>query len=167
MPRYTKKPVTIEAMEWNGTAEGATAIIDWAIPYSDSNFIRYQEARDAFDDGEKGCPATPATLAIDTLEGTMTAIPGDYIIRGVNGEFYPCKPDIFAKTYDLEDPEKALRHLEVKRHVLQTVIESAQGHKILDQQLKHAQFHSARGTLATLRGITKVQDELLPKLFHG
>jgi hypothetical protein len=35
-----------------------------------------------------------------TLEGEMVAIPGDFIIRGVNGEFYPCKPDIFAKTYE-------------------------------------------------------------------
>ena len=39
-------------------------------------------------------------LRIGTLEGTMTAQLGDYIIRGVNGEFYPCKPDIFEKTYE-------------------------------------------------------------------
>ncbi len=38
--------------------------------------------------------------SIKTLEGMMIASPGDYIIRGVNGEFYPCKPDIFEKTYD-------------------------------------------------------------------
>lgn len=38
-------------------------------------------------------------IFVQTLEGTMTANVGDYIIRGVNGEFYPCKPDIFAKTY--------------------------------------------------------------------
>lgn len=40
------------------------------------------------------------TLAIQTLEGTMTAEPGDWIIRGVKGEYYPCKPDIFAATYE-------------------------------------------------------------------
>jgi len=39
-------------------------------------------------------------LEIDTLEGTITASPGDFVIRGVKGEFYPCKPDIFAATYD-------------------------------------------------------------------
>ena len=39
-------------------------------------------------------------LKIDTLEGTMTASVGDYVIKGVNGEFYPCKPDIFEKTYE-------------------------------------------------------------------
>ena len=40
------------------------------------------------------------TLVIHTLEGDMEASIGDYIIKGVNGEFYPCKPDIFAKTYE-------------------------------------------------------------------
>lgn len=40
------------------------------------------------------------TIVIDTLEGEMTATKGDYIIRGVQGEFYPCKPDIFKTTYD-------------------------------------------------------------------
>ena len=40
-------------------------------------------------------------LIIETLEGTMRAQQGDYIIKGVNGEFYPCKPDIFEKTYDI------------------------------------------------------------------
>lgn len=40
------------------------------------------------------------TIAIDTLEGTMQASWGDWIIRGVNGEFYPCKDEIFRKTYD-------------------------------------------------------------------
>lgn len=39
-------------------------------------------------------------LVIPTLEGDMTAVLGDWIIRGVNGEFYPCKPDVFEKTYD-------------------------------------------------------------------
>lgn len=42
----------------------------------------------------------PPVLRIDTLEGEMTAQLGDYVIKGVNGEFYPCKPDIFEKTYE-------------------------------------------------------------------
>lgn len=168
MPQFTKKPVTIEAMQWDGTAHAAIAVINWAVSH-DGESIRFHEAQAAYDEGDRrgSRPAIPAYLSIDTLEGTMTASPGDYIIRGVNGEFYPCKPDIFAKTYDAVDPEKELRRLEVKRHVLQTVAEAARGHQILDQQLKHAQFHSARGTLATLRGITKLQDELLPQVFRG
>ena len=48
---------------------------------------------------------TDTEMDIATLEGTMHASPGDYIIRGVNGEFYPCKPDIFVKTYEaVEQP---------------------------------------------------------------
>lgn len=43
---------------------------------------------------------TNETIKIHTLEGIMTASPGDYIITGINGEQYPCKPDIFEKTYD-------------------------------------------------------------------
>ena len=43
---------------------------------------------------------TDGTATIKTLEGKMTANPGDWIIKGVNGEIYPCKPDIFAKTYE-------------------------------------------------------------------
>lgn len=41
-------------------------------------------------------------IEIDTLEGTMKAQYGDYVIKGINGEFYPCKPDIFEKTYEIE-----------------------------------------------------------------
>ena len=47
----------------------------------------------------------PCTLFIDTLEGTMIAQVGDYIIQGVNGEIYPCKPDIFSKTYEPVESE--------------------------------------------------------------
>lgn len=43
------------------------------------------------------------SVTIKTLEGEMKAMPGDYIIKGVNGEFYPCTPDIFAKTYEEAD----------------------------------------------------------------
>lgn len=48
---------------------------------------------------EAGAGAPLFSLTIPTLEGDMTALPGDYIVKGVNGEFYPCKPDIFKKTY--------------------------------------------------------------------
>ncbi|MDK2822030.1 MAG: hypothetical protein PWP31_1995 [Clostridia bacterium] len=46
---------------------------------------------------------TPTEMKIETLEGTMIASPGDYIITGVDGEKYPCKPDIFEKTYEPVD----------------------------------------------------------------
>lgn len=82
-----KKPVEIEFMSWQGGAENATPIIDWVL--ENGGTARYHSAGREY-------------LAIDTLEGTMRANPGDVIIRGVQGEFYPCKPDIFEETYDIE-----------------------------------------------------------------
>jgi hypothetical protein len=91
---YRKKPVQIQAIHWDGTAEGATPVIDWVL--AGGGTARYSDATDA--------PGARTEIAIDTLEGTITAAPGDYVIRGVQGEHYPCKPDIFAATYD-EVPE--------------------------------------------------------------
>lgn len=82
---FRKKPVEIQAMQWDGTAESATAVIDWVLATGTRCARLHDETR---------------TLAIDTLEGTMSASPGDWIIRGVQGEHYPCKPDIFSATYD-------------------------------------------------------------------
>lgn len=80
MAMFQKKPVTIEARQWNGA--NAVSLIDWIKP----------EAR------QEG-----STLIIPTLEGDHEASLGDWIIKGVKGEFYPCKPDIFAMTY--EEPQ--------------------------------------------------------------
>lgn len=79
MAKYKKKPVIVEAIQWNG--DNALEILQ----FSHESYID----KDNY------------TLKIDTLEGTMVANRGDYIIKGVNGEFYPCKPDIFEKTYEL------------------------------------------------------------------
>lgn len=78
MRKYRKKPVIIEAIKYDG--ENKVEVQEFVGKYLDST-------------GKK-------QLKIDTLEGTMLANIGDYIIRGVNGEFYPCKPDIFEKTYE-------------------------------------------------------------------
>jgi len=83
--KYRKRPVVIEAMEFKGSPREATKIIDWAL--ESGGTIRYHD-----DQGE--------TLSVDTLEGIMTARVGDWIIRGVQGEFYSCKSDIFAATYE-------------------------------------------------------------------
>jgi len=122
MKLYRKKPVTIEAVQWDGTAEGATPIIDWVLACG--NTARYVDHPATLHsslcrcDGRAWVPALnlrgparpceeteptggrPATLDIDTLEGTMSANAGDWIIRGVQGEQYPCKPDIFDATYE-------------------------------------------------------------------
>jgi hypothetical protein len=82
MPKFRKRPVEIEAVQY--VPGGQLLIESWMIGYG---------ARDAFG-------VSHNNVLIHTLEGTMTAEPGDWIIRGVKGEFYPCKPDIFAATYE-------------------------------------------------------------------
>jgi hypothetical protein len=78
--KFRKKPIVIEAMCWEGTDDSALRIDDW----SNGNAGRVSDEQ----------------LSITTLEGEMTASVGDWIIKGVKGEFYPCKPDIFAATYE-------------------------------------------------------------------
>ena len=82
--KFRKKPVVIEAMLWDGTTQGATPIIEWS-----NATVKYW-----CDEGGTHY------LAVETLEGRMLANPGDWIIRGVQGEFYPCKPDVFEATYE-------------------------------------------------------------------
>ena len=84
--KYVKKPVVIEAIEYTGKAINLSAISEW----TDGKIIYKENGK----------------ISIPTLEGTMTADIGDMIIKGVNGEFYPCKPDIFEKTYKLCEAEK-------------------------------------------------------------
>lgn len=81
---YRKKPVVVEVNIFRGGAESATAIINWALRFDGT--IRYHSEDDS--------------LRINTLEGTMKAPAGYAIIRGVNNEFYPCKPEIFDLTYE-------------------------------------------------------------------
>ncbi len=90
--RVLFKPVEITAAQWDGTAEGAIPIINWVLAGDG--------AANYWGPGEWDQEAPYATyIVIKTLEGNMLASPGDWIIRGVQGEFYPCKPDIFAATY--------------------------------------------------------------------
>lgn len=86
MSQYRKKPVVISAIQWTGDNLQAVdaffgdAFNDWSI----------------YEDGDPW----EGSLSITTLEGDHRAEPGDWIIRGIKGEFYPCKPDIFAATYE-------------------------------------------------------------------
>ena len=75
--QYTKKPVQIEAVQWTGNNYGEV-----------EEFVGMN------------CEVLCGYLLINTLEGTHMANEGDYIIKGINGKFYPCKPDIFEQTYD-------------------------------------------------------------------
>lgn len=87
MPKFLKKPVIIEAKQFNNV-DDYLKIVAWMKEYGNTSAIANEvEYR------------TPIML-IPTLEGTMSASPGDWIIRGIKGEFYPCKPDIFEQIYE-------------------------------------------------------------------
>jgi len=82
MSKYRKKPVVIEAVQWNGNNH-----------------------RELLQLGLEGNSVVDrqGSISIVTLEGVMSATKGDWIIKGVKGEFYPCKPGIFEMTYEKEN----------------------------------------------------------------
>lgn len=90
MAKYVKKPVVIEAIKWEGQQELE------ALPVWLQEAIKEQTVWFAIASYKD---LTPIML-IETLEGTHRAQVGDYIIQGVKGELYPCKPDIFESTYE-------------------------------------------------------------------
>jgi hypothetical protein len=81
MAKYRKQPVVVDAMLWDGV--GSSALKAFMLP-----------VQPIFRSAATGVAVIP------TLEGDMYAQPGDWIIKGIKGEFYPCKPDIFAATYE-------------------------------------------------------------------
>lgn len=113
--RYRKKPVVINAMQFDGSMESADAVGAWMMRCGEAP-ATVQSARNA--DGA----FCNQELVIATLEGDHIASPGDFVIRGVKGEFYPCKPDIFLLTYD-----PAADSLDVKRDVLDHRVEGKGG----------------------------------------
>lgn len=79
---YRKKPVVIEAVQWLGE--------------NHNEVTKFQGGCAEYEGGK---------VIIQTLEGEMRASIGDWVIKGINGEFYPCKPDIFEKTYETVERE--------------------------------------------------------------
>jgi len=98
MPLYKKLPVTIEARHYVGSISELHDIYLWVEKNTQGSFDWYDEERPA-----SGVTIDPATgfMNIATLEGLMQVKPGDYVICGVAGEFYPCRGDIFEATYEL------------------------------------------------------------------
>lgn len=87
--QYRKKPVVIEAVHLDGTLEAFNAAVSFLGGASGAHNAHLPET-----------DPCRSWLYIDTPEGVMHASTGDWIIKGVKGEFYPCKPDIFATTYE-------------------------------------------------------------------
>jgi hypothetical protein len=92
MPKFRKKPVVIEAVQWTG--RNLKEVIDFSGLHESAKKWSWEEYEKVVaDDG----------LKIFTLEGKMNADVNDWIIKGVKGEFYPCKPEIFEATYEAVD----------------------------------------------------------------
>lgn len=91
MPKFRKKPVVIEAFRFTG--KNQREVLSFIYP-------------DLSEDALAGAETMGLPVVIQTKEGDMTASPGDWVIKGVKGEFYPCKPDIFAATYDHAECER-------------------------------------------------------------
>ncbi len=89
--KYRKLPVEIEAMQWTGW--NANEIVMWGIK---NKFYKIAHKPKSLK-----FPSDEDVLSIETLEGEHIARVGDYIIKGIAGEFYPCKPEIFDKTYEV------------------------------------------------------------------
>jgi hypothetical protein len=89
MMKFRKKPVVIDAVQFNGFDDKGQVSLserpEWLVDQFGVTVLFFGK---------------PNTLTIKTLEGSMEASIGDYIIKGIKGEFYPCKPDIFKATYE-------------------------------------------------------------------
>lgn len=96
MPKFRKKPVVIEAVQFDG--RNGTEIMLFV-----GKRLNHSAPPDGMEKEAEAIPLDAYRIEIPTLEGTMTATKMDWIIKGVNGEFYPCKPDIFEKTYEPAD----------------------------------------------------------------
>jgi len=90
MKKFRKKPVEVEAVLFDWTCTMLNELLADGMEFA--SYDRHQARNEVY------------SLSIKTLEGSHKVSKGDYIIKGVAGEFYPCKPDIFAKTYDVIEP---------------------------------------------------------------
>jgi hypothetical protein len=93
--KFRKKPIEVEAFKYDGdlmASNGEYYVPDWAVAALDKETLYY----DSLD-----CESPPCDLFIRTLEGDMLVSVGDYVIQGIKGELYPCKPDIFEQSYEL------------------------------------------------------------------
>ncbi len=93
MAKFRKKPVIIEAMHYTGSKHSFDRLWKWMGGEHGTNL------------GYSGTENDPQEFDVQTLEGKTVASPGDWIIKGVVGEFYPCKPNIFEATYEAVESE--------------------------------------------------------------
>jgi len=144
MAQYRKKLVVIDAIQFLGFSKenGQVELSerpDWLISEFGRKILFFDK---------------PNTLTVKTLEGNMNVSIGDFIIKGVNSEFYPCKPDIFGKTYEKVDCSINPDYLKLAQiaynTVLQTMIEGEKEHgdewksKSISYHKRHALEHAEK-----------------------
>ena len=134
---YKKKPVTIEAMQF--LYDTRYEVEAWA------NGSTIQEVDKTL------------SLRIPTLEGITVASEGDFVIRGVKGEFYACKPDIFELTYEEADVEEVISTSVVRRVNITEGIKSQAGRELIIYMNKH--YGSAIWS-KTLKSVKAIEKEL-------
>lgn len=93
MPKFRKRPVEIEGIQWIG--DNLQEVLNFVGKHK-----KFKAWFENFNHYKKHVAASGNIFKIFTLEGVMSATPGDWIIRGVKGECYPCKPEIFEATYE-------------------------------------------------------------------
>lgn len=149
--KYRKKPVVIDAVQFNGRNVGEIEV-----------FIGNKLKTRIFSDAayEAGVAAPLFEIDIETLEGVMTALPNDYIIKGVKGEFYPCKPDVFEQTYENAEGEEMLT---VTRSQIQKLYSSTK--KVNDPSSKDY-INGVLNTLDTLFGSKCLPDETVSDCYQ-
>jgi len=124
MGRYRKRPIVIEAHRWHENGDHPADACEMINPapmsstqfepfMSEGKVVRYYRHPEV--PGTTKCEHCKRTMHdhgwIDTLEGGHTVCPGDWIITGIKGEYYPCKPDIFDQTYEpVPEPAKVDAH---------------------------------------------------------
>ena len=147
--KYVKKPVVIEAIQVPPEGEAFTdEQVSW---------IRSNDPRDVVESVGAGC------VNIETLEGIMTASPNDWIIRGVQGELYPCKPDIFAATYDVYSELEAMsfgQAVEAMKSGKRVARKGWNGSGMFAYYVPVAKYPAQRNTKNTMVGM--FPDDLVP-----
>lgn len=142
--KATKKPVTIECFKFDGgliKSYGKFYVPEWVQKAYEDGTIFFK------DKGE---------MYIKTLEGDHHASVGDYIIRGVNGELYPCKPDIFEKTYDIDEKTDSVMEAPETTHGFDWAIQQLKaGRKVQRKGL------NGKGMFITLQQGSTVDGELM------
>lgn len=152
--KFRKKPVVIEALPWTG--KNMRNMYDFLTNYEHTD----DYISDHGDHFEIDWQKNPESgLMIHTLEGDMKASVGDLIIKGVNGEFYPCKPDIFAKTYE-EAPESVKTDFEI----LESSEDSDYIQKIKERIEKEAFDLLVDGVIDSDKKVRSVSIELILEL---